>query len=242
MCGASGSSPAQVQEIRFDLYDVDRTDGPLHQQDYIGMYTTNIGHIVGSPDCKVTQPLIRPDKPGSDRGTITVRAEECADTKGSVKCHFRGTKLDKKDFFGKSDPFVEISRENADGSWSAVHKTEVVMKTLNPTWKPFSVPVRILCNGDYERRLRFTCYDWDSDGSHDLIGIFVTNLIALTSGGSGEFELINEKKKRKKKRYRNSGIVRCGSLGGRGAGPGRGRDGTCCRRVLTCGCAVRRSA
>lgn len=31
------------------------------------------------------------------------------------------------------------------------HKSEVVKNTLNPVWQPFSIPVRALCNGDYER-------------------------------------------------------------------------------------------
>lgn len=31
------------------------------------------------------------------------------------------------------------------------HKSEVVKNTLNPVWQAFSIPVRALCNGDYER-------------------------------------------------------------------------------------------
>ena len=31
--------------------------------------------------------------------------------------HFRANKLDKKDFFGKSDPFLVLSRANDDGSY-----------------------------------------------------------------------------------------------------------------------------
>lgn len=144
-------------------------------------------------------------------------------------------KLDKKDFFGKSDPFLVFYRSNEDGTWVTIHsygtllphcdhepsralrqslgmghlrlhqdlspeftqsstqyvfkkwenlrnlqeyqalslgsglpqrlvlillllsrftichKTEVVKNTLNPVWQPFSIPVRALCNGDYDR-------------------------------------------------------------------------------------------
>ena len=35
--------------------------------------------------------------------------------------------------------------------YTVVHKTEVIKNTLNPTWRPFTVPVRALCNGDYDR-------------------------------------------------------------------------------------------
>lgn len=113
-------------------------------------------------------------------------------------------KLDKKDFFGKSDPFLVFYRSNEDGTWvtsdtflythhcssntkalgsnprcmpwrdwcftdltsgvkdfysdlsficrfTICHKTEVVKNTLNPVWQPFTIPVRALCNGDYDR-------------------------------------------------------------------------------------------
>ena len=32
-----------------------------------------------------------------------------------------------------------------------VHKTEYIRKTLSPTWKPFTVLTRTLCNGDIDR-------------------------------------------------------------------------------------------
>lgn len=35
--------------------------------------------------------------------------------------------------------------------FTVVHRTEVIKKTLNPTWKPFTISVRALCNGDYDR-------------------------------------------------------------------------------------------
>ena len=48
--------------------------------------------------------------------------------------------------------------------FTVVHKTEVIKNTLNPTWKPFTVQVRSLCNGDYDRLLKVECFDWDKDG------------------------------------------------------------------------------
>ncbi|KAJ3586138.1 hypothetical protein NHX12_012539 [Muraenolepis orangiensis] len=59
-------------------------------------------------------------------------------------------KLDKKDFFGKSDPFLVFYRSNEDGTFTICHKTEVVKNTLNPVWQLFTIPVRALCNGDYD--------------------------------------------------------------------------------------------
>ena len=36
-------------------------------------------------------------------------------------------------------------------SETVVHKTEVKKVTLNPNWDAFTIPVRSLCNGDYDR-------------------------------------------------------------------------------------------
>ena len=51
-----------------------------------------------------------------------------------------------------------------------------------------------------------TCFDWDSDGSHDLIGVAYTKVEELQSGQKLRWELINEKKKAKKN-YRHSGVI-----------------------------------
>uniref|UniRef100_S4RAC4 C2 domain-containing protein n=1 Tax=Petromyzon marinus TaxID=7757 RepID=S4RAC4_PETMA len=124
---------------------------------------------------------------------------------------FCGNKLDKKDFFGKSDPFLVFYRSNEDGSFTISHKTEVVKNTLNPAWQPFSIPVRTLCNGDFDRTIKVDVYDWDRDGSHDFIGEFTTSYRELARGQNQfniyEFQVINPKKKAKKKKYVNSGTV-----------------------------------
>lgn len=36
-------------------------------------------------------------------------------------------------------------------SFTICHKTEVMRNTLNPVWPAFAIPVRALCNGDYDR-------------------------------------------------------------------------------------------
>ncbi|KAG9328874.1 hypothetical protein JZ751_010065, partial [Albula glossodonta] len=54
------------------------------------------------------------------------------------------------------------------------------------------------------------CYDYDNDGSHDLIGIFETNMTRLQEakhGAPAEFDCVNSKKKQKKKNYKNSGVI-----------------------------------
>lgn len=38
--------------------------------------------------------------------------------------------------------------------YTICHKTEVVKNTLDPVWQAFKIPVRALCNGDYDRYSR----------------------------------------------------------------------------------------
>ncbi|PVD25046.1 hypothetical protein C0Q70_15543 [Pomacea canaliculata] len=181
----------QAQKLKFEVYDVDATTADLSKHDFLGRAEFTLGEIVSSN--KLAKKLIGPKK---DSGTIIVSAEEMNSCKEQATMQFCAHNLDKKDFFGKSDPFLTFSRCNEDGSYTVVHRTEVIKKTLNPTWKPFSVPVRSLCNGDYER--------------HDYIGEFTTTLRML-SKGQGEcnkYECINAKKKAKKgSKYRNSGVI-----------------------------------
>uniref|UniRef100_A0A3Q2EGM2 Copine Vb n=1 Tax=Cyprinodon variegatus TaxID=28743 RepID=A0A3Q2EGM2_CYPVA len=141
-----------------------------------------LGEIVGSPASRLEKPL--GGITGKKCGTIILTAEELSNCRDSATMQFCANKLDKKDFFGKSDPFMVFYRSNEDGTFTICHKTEVVKNTLNPVWQPFTIPVRALCNGDYDRTIKVEVYDWDRDGSHDFIGDFTTSYRELARGQS----------------------------------------------------------
>uniref|UniRef100_A0A4W5RWZ6 Copine family member 9 n=1 Tax=Hucho hucho TaxID=62062 RepID=A0A4W5RWZ6_9TELE len=84
-----------------------------------------------------------------------------------------------------------------------------IKNTLNPVWQPFTIPVRALCNGDYDRTVKVDVYDWDRNGSHDFIGEFTTSYREFSRGQSqfNVYEVLNHKKKGKKKKYVNSGTT-----------------------------------
>ncbi|KAK7102330.1 copine-8-like [Littorina saxatilis] len=192
------------QILMFSIYDVDSTSQNLENHDFLGKFECSLGELVSSPGSKVEQPLR-----GCGQGELIIRCEEVSSTKDEVTLQLKATKLDKKDLFGKSDPFLLLYRVNEDGSFTVVHKTEVVRSNLNPTWKPLTISVQALCNGDYDRSIQIECYDWDSDGSHDFIGAFTTNLRELSKGAaeSNVYQAINPKKQAKKKHYKDSGQI-----------------------------------
>ncbi|XP_034382065.1 LOW QUALITY PROTEIN: copine-8-like [Cyclopterus lumpus] len=195
------------QNLRFDLYDVDSKSANLSKHDFLGQAYCTLGEVVGSLGSRSEKPL--GGIQGKKCGTVIVKAEELNNCRESVMMQFCGNKLDKKDFFGKSDPFLVFYRSNEDGTFTICHKTEVVKNTLNPVWQAFKIPVRALCNGDYDRTIKVEVYDWDRDGSHDFIGEFSTSYRELSRGQSqfNVYEVINPKKKERKKKYLNSGTV-----------------------------------
>ncbi|XP_022084005.1 copine-8-like isoform X1 [Acanthaster planci] len=196
----------EVQKLKFELYDVDSKSQDLRKHDFLGKAFCTLGEIMGSSGCKLKKPLSGPAK---NCGSIIVKGEEMSECRDMITMQFKGENLDKKDFLGKSDPFLVFHRCNEDGSFTICHKTEVIKNTLNPNWKAFNVMLRALNNADHDRTIKVECFDWNRDGSHDLIGVFETNTRELSRGPclTNVYQLIHPKKQAKKKSYRNSGLV-----------------------------------
>nr|XP_051685578.1 copine-9 isoform X1 [Oryctolagus cuniculus] len=224
----------EKQNLRFDVYNVDSKTN-ISKPDFLGQAFLALGEVIGGQGSRVERPLT--GVPGKKCGTILLTAEELSNCRDIATMQLCANKLDKKDFFGKSDPFLVFYRSNEDGTFTICHKTEVVKNTLNPVWQPFSIPVRALCNGDYDRTVKIDVYDWDRDGSHDFIGEFTTSYREL-SKAQNQFtvyevsapapprwprpvspcalssarlpsptQVLNPRKKCKKKKYVNSGTV-----------------------------------
>uniref|UniRef100_A0A672INH5 Copine-3 n=1 Tax=Salarias fasciatus TaxID=181472 RepID=A0A672INH5_SALFA len=180
-----------VQKLKFGIYDIDNKTIDLSDDDFLGELECTLGQVVSSK--KLTRPLVLKNKSPAGKGTITF-----------------GLFID---FFGKSDPYLEFYKQTQTG-WQLAHRTEVVKNNLNPTWKPFRIPLQSLCGGDLDKSIKVECYDYDNDGSHDLIGFQSKSMHGANLDNpsavlvlQAEFECINSKKKQKKKGYKNSGVV-----------------------------------
>ncbi|XP_070186631.1 copine-3-like isoform X2 [Littorina saxatilis] len=186
---------------------MDNTSDTLKDDEFLGKMECTLGQIVsGSP---FTQPLMKKKGERAGDSSITVRAEEMKEGGEMVDMLFRAKKLENKDFMGKSDPFLQVSARNNDGALQVIWKTEVVKNNLSPEWQMFSIRMNTLCGGDRSRPILFEVYDWDGDGSHDLIGGFETTLDEMLKARDSEVKwpCINQKKKEKKKSYSDSGSV-----------------------------------
>ncbi|TFK00113.1 P2X purinoceptor 3 [Platysternon megacephalum] len=197
----------EVQKLKFALFDQDKSSMQLYEHDFLGEFSCTLGTIVSSK--KITRTLLLGNGKPAGKGMITIAAQELSDNR-VITLSMAGRKLDKKDLFGKSDPFLEFYKPGDDGKWMLVHRTEVIKYTLDPVWKPFTVPLVSLCDGDVEKLIKVMCYDYDSDGGHDFIGEFETTVAKMCEAQDTlplELECINPKKQKKKKNYKNSGVI-----------------------------------
>jgi len=199
------SNPISTQELKFEVFDWDSKSASLNRHDVLGQAMTTLSAILSAPGKQYTSSL----KKGGG-GRITVLAEQVnQNARERVRLQLMGTKLDSKDTFGKSDPYFNMMKKMSNGQWSLVYTSEVIKNNANPKWNGMEKPITEICNGEYDRELKIEIYDYDSSGDNDLIGEFTTNLRSLSTATSSatKYEVINPKKQRTKRHYKNSGTV-----------------------------------
>lgn len=136
----------EYQKLKFEVYDIDSKSSNLKDHDLLGLFEVSLGSIVGENCGKIVGKLLDRKKKVLD-STIQIAAEKLNKNNEEVTLSLKGVDLDKKDFFGKSDPFLVFYRHGIETSdYTAVHKTEVVKNTLNPQWKSLKLTLQTLCN------------------------------------------------------------------------------------------------
>lgn len=110
--------------------------------------------------------------------------------------HLKGSRLDRKDVFSKSDPFLvllaskhpggylshhQMKRERKEtkhnkkfghgsGNWVMIHRTETIHNCQHPSWQPFVVNLYTLCGGNIDAHFKIEVWDADHHTNHDFIG------------------------------------------------------------------------
>uniref|UniRef100_A0A8C1BPA6 Copine I n=1 Tax=Cyprinus carpio carpio TaxID=630221 RepID=A0A8C1BPA6_CYPCA len=156
----------KVQKLKFGVYDIDNKSVDLKDDDFLGGFECTLGQVCTEK---------------------SITAEEVKDNR-AVVMEVEAKNLDKKDMFGKSDPFLEFFKQEEDGKWQLVHRTEVIKNNLNPSWKKFMVSLHTFCSGDLNKPIKVSK------------GFYVQSDV--------EFDCIHPEKQKKKKSYKNSGVIR----------------------------------
>ncbi|KAG8496548.1 hypothetical protein CXB51_007653 [Gossypium anomalum] len=169
-----------VQNLLFKVFDVDTQYHnvemkmlKLEEQQSLGEACCTLSEIVTKPNRSLTLDLIRREESVSSThsqhcGKLTVHAEECFSSKSTADIILRCIGLESKDLFSKSDPFLVISKLVERGISIPVCKTEVLKNDHNPTWKPVFLNIQQV--GSKDSPLVIECFNFNSNGKHDLIG------------------------------------------------------------------------
>ncbi|TKY73715.1 BONZAI 1 [Spatholobus suberectus] len=187
-----------VQVLVFRVYDVDTQFRnvdvkmlELEEQQFLGEATCVLSQIITQPDQLLTIDLHTEDSIRStlskNCGKLLVHAEECVSSKTAIEMVFRCSDLEYKDLFSRNDPFLLISKVAEGGAQIPICKTEVIKNDLNPIWK--SVFVNIQQVGSKDSPLIIECYNFNSNGKHDLMGKVQRSLAELENihnNGQGE--------------------------------------------------------
>ncbi|KAF2069002.1 hypothetical protein CYY_009678 [Polysphondylium violaceum] len=192
----------ETQDLRISVFDIDGEVFSSDDDDHIGDLNISLGNIAASQTRRIVKDI--KNRKGKVTGSIEITFEEIAKTGHNLYLRLGGFNLDKKDFFGKSDPYYRVLKETVNG-FVEVYKSEYIKNTLNPVWRETIIPLENLNGGDMKRPIQIQVYDYDSIGSHDLIGIFNTTMDEVLLGKK-EFPLMNPKKTTKSN-YKNSGYV-----------------------------------
>ncbi|KAK7369595.1 hypothetical protein VNO80_11637 [Phaseolus coccineus] len=191
-----------VQNLVFRVYDVDTQFHnasvkmlKLEEQEHLGEATCALSEIITKFDRSMALDLHAEDFTRSTQsrncGKLLVHAEECVSSKTTVEMTLRSSDLEYRDLFSRSDPFLLISKVVEGGSHIPICKTEVIKNNLNPIWKPVFMNIQQI--GSKENPLTLECYNFNSNGKHDLMGKMQKSLMELeklfSSGQGGNFSL-----------------------------------------------------
>ncbi|GAV60204.1 C2 domain-containing protein/Copine domain-containing protein [Cephalotus follicularis] len=187
-----------VQTLLFRVFDIDTQFHTadvktlkLDEQQYLGEATCALSEIVVKSNRSLTLDIMRREYstsgPSQNHGKLTVHAEECISSKTTTEMILRCSELESKDLFSKSDPFLVISKVVESGTPIPVCKTEVIKNDHKPTWKPVYLNIQQV--GSKDSPLIIECFNFNSNGKHDLIGKVQKSLADLEkihSIGQGE--------------------------------------------------------
>lgn len=155
--------------LKFQVLDHDDS-----KPEDLGSVLTTLADLVAKGTSSLTLP---------GGGQLIVRVEQFNFSREAFEFSFQGHHLDKKDTFGKSDPYLVVYRHVHDNEWAEIYKSEVVPDTLDPAWKPFELREDSLCNSDRNKAIKIEVYDWDRNSDPELIGLHQLNLNQLLVAG-----------------------------------------------------------
>ncbi|XP_065039739.1 protein BONZAI 1-like isoform X2 [Musa acuminata AAA Group] len=176
-----------LQHLVFQVYDVESVfhNVPakmlkLEEQQLLGEASSLLSEVVTTPARSLTLNLYRKENNETHLrklGKLNVCVNESLGSKTIMEIVFRCSELENKDLFSKSDPFLLMSRKEESGVLVPISKTEVKKNDRNPIWRPVIVNLQQIVSK--ENPLAIECFNFNSNGKHELIGKVIKSLAEL---------------------------------------------------------------
>jgi len=122
------------QPIKFLVLDIDKANGKITDQDYIGEFECDLAEIITSTETLKKQ-LYRIDKKEKVplKSFIFIHSEQMKSNSSKVNFKFAAQNLEKKDFGlfgGLSDPYLKLLQKTTDSKsdWLAFYKNDPIKK------------------------------------------------------------------------------------------------------------------
>lgn len=193
------------QEIRCDVSFWSGGEIEERPENLIGTCKFFIGQLLGSPGQSLAQPIF--SEAGEKMGYLVAKAEQAEESNNKVSFVLSGKKLeDVSGMFSPFEPFFCLTKSLHNGEKELIYKSEYE-HGKNAVWKKFEVSVKSLCLGDYAQNITIELYDNKTLGDHEYIASTNFTLNQVLNEGIQKFELINDKKKKSKPGYENSGYI-----------------------------------
>ena len=200
-----------AQCVRVECYHkhaTTATTGVRTKHQYMGAVQFNLSEVMTTTGAEFKRNFSR----GMPEAKLIVRGEAVASTRDVFIGKFQCTGLNRMNglgIFGKSDPFLVVSKMFENGTYGVAYKTMHISSELNPRFPECRVPLVPLCNGDIDRPLKIEVFDHESSGEHKFMGEVNTTLrLLMQNGATTGFDIL-EPMKKTKSGYTNSGKLKC---------------------------------
>ena len=188
------------QEFMVSIYD-DDGKGPAGD-DCLGTVLFQLAHVVSTGQNATGFKV----KIAGGDGFLFIIAQQLstAGRRDTVTMQFAGRDLKKMDTVGQSDPYFKLFRMNPNGTQTQLYLSEVIPKTLAPTWNKLPVlKVTDLTGSDRNAKtLRFEMFDKDMF-KDDSMGWFECSFNDLLEVGAGRKTFEPRKPHKPDNRYGN---------------------------------------
>jgi Ca2+-dependent lipid-binding protein len=175
------TDPSIKTPILVEVWDAVGDDMANHRK--LGQAEFEVVEVFTTPGRMQTQALLK-----GGQVEITVLESIQGDLMTRVNLQIRG--LDIRNVepgllgLGRSDPFFEIAKKNADPTtgivrWVTVYRSEYIENHLNPFWNDLSLTTEELCFCNPETSIRIAVRDHENSGKHKKIGQVETSLSSM---------------------------------------------------------------